>query len=84
MVDKHKYLVSLTQEDAFKLKKLLKELGLPVGQFSVLLDEHVRTLIPIFKEMLERKRSGKQLTLNELIGITEKSAEEVYGPIEDK
>jgi len=78
MITKNKYIVSLSQEHALKLKKLLSDIGMPRGQFSTLLDEHVRTLIPIFEHIKEKRRRDEPLEFAELIGVVDKSAKSEY------
>ena len=68
-LEKGKFVFSLNRDSALHLKELLKQLGLPRTHFSVLLDEHIRTLIPLITEMVERKRVGEKLTVAELVGM---------------
>lgn len=78
-MDKKRYLVSLRQDKAFRLKSQIKQLGLPSGHFSVLLDEHIETLIPIMDMLIEKKKNGEQLTIYEIIGKTSEIAQDKYG-----
>lgn len=73
-MEKNRYMVTLDQEAAFKVKKHLKALGLPHTQFSVLLNEYLVMIEPTLEMLAEKKRTGSQVTIFEILEETSKAA----------
>jgi hypothetical protein len=64
---KERYVLTLTKDDCYRVKRHLKELGLPVNHFSVLVDEYIRMIEPTLRMCVEKKKSGEQLALFEVM-----------------
>ncbi len=77
MTDKKRYYVTLTQDKAFITKRYLKELGLPSQHFSILIDEYLDQINPVLKRIVEGKKTGKQITMLEIMNLASKSAEDI-------
>ncbi|MBE9485789.1 MAG: hypothetical protein IMY82_01295 [Chloroflexi bacterium] len=64
---KKRYYLTLDQESMDRAQELVKELRLPRQTVSLVIDEYLRTdLVPRLTDILEKKRSGEQLSFGEM------------------
>lgn len=65
-----RYQLSLDEERAEELKRIIKELGLPPGTFSAIISESLPGMIKMFKAVLDKRQSGEQMTMEDVMGTT--------------
>lgn len=66
---KKRYMLTLTEEKMVRLKKVIKELGLPPSILSKMIDENLDQTTDFFEELRDRVKAGEQLTFSDVLGI---------------
>ncbi len=65
---KKRYYLTLDQENMDSVQQLVKELKLPKQTVSLIIDEYLNSyVVPKLTDVLEKKRSGQQLTFTDMI-----------------
>jgi hypothetical protein len=66
---KKRYMLTLTEEKMVRLKKVIKELGLPPSILSKMIDDNLDQTTEFFEELRDRVKAGEQLTFSDVLGI---------------
>jgi len=66
---KKRYMLTLTEEKMVRLKKVIKELGLPPSILSKMIDDNLEQISDFFEELRDRVNAGEQLTFSDVLGM---------------
>lgn len=66
-MDKKRYQLTLTISKVAELQRIFKQLGMPQAALSMVIDESFDQMIPMFQLILDRKTSGTQINMFELM-----------------
>ena len=64
---KKRYMVSLDESKAEELKGLLREIGLPRGSFSAMINDALPGMTRLYRSILEKQQNGEQMSLGDVV-----------------